>query len=264
MIRTYRAELTKLVRRKVLLLTGLVALLFGVGGSAIVLIATEPATELGARFGGAPSIEDLASAGGGSDIFRTAIPFAGIFVFVTFVGLIAVEFSRGTMRTMLLRQPNRLRLLAGKVAALLTFAAAAIAVTEIVSWLASRALASSADVDAGAWASLDGLGAATADFGAVLLWITGYALLATALAVMVRSVPIALAVGIAWFGPFEHLVQDAWTGANRVFPGLLLEAFAAGGTNEVTAARAFITVATYAAVAAAVGAFTFSRRDVTA
>jgi hypothetical protein len=27
----------------------------------------------------------------------------------------------------------------------------------------------------------------------------------------------------AWAGPFEHLLQDAWSPADRVFPGLLLE-----------------------------------------
>jgi ABC-2 type transport system permease protein len=32
-------------------------------------------------------------------------------------------------------------------------------------------------------------------------WITGYALLGTTVAVLLRSVPVALAVGIAWAGP---------------------------------------------------------------
>ncbi|MDQ3574092.1 MAG: hypothetical protein M3404_04110 [Actinomycetota bacterium] len=43
-----------------------------------------------------------------------------------------------------------------------------------------------------------------------MFWVTGYAALATAVGVLVRSVPVALAVGIAWAGPFEHLVQEAW------------------------------------------------------
>jgi ABC-2 type transport system permease protein len=71
-----------------------------------------------------------------------------------------------------------------------------------------------------------GLSSAISDYGVVLVWILGYALLATALAVVVRSVPIALAIGIAWSGPIEHLIQNAWSGAGRWFPGLLLEAFA--------------------------------------
>ena len=62
----------------------------------------------------------------------------------------------------------------------------------------------------------------------------GYALLGMAVAVLVRSVPVALAIGIAWAGPFEHLLQDAWDPAQRFFPGLLLEAFVAGGTSDVS------------------------------
>jgi hypothetical protein len=80
----------------------------------------------------------------------------------------------------------------------------------------------------------------------------------------VRSVPVALAIGIAWAGPFEQLLQDAWDPAGRFFPGLLLEAFVAGGTSEVSAARAFLTVAVYVTVAATVAGAVFARRDVTA
>jgi ABC-2 type transport system permease protein len=77
-------------------------------------------------------------------------------------------------------------------------------------------------------------------------------------------VPVALAIGIAWAGPFEHRLQDAWGPAQRFFHGLLLEAFVAGGTLEVSAARAFVTVAAYVVVACAVVATVVSRRDVTA
>jgi ABC-type transport system involved in multi-copper enzyme maturation permease subunit len=239
-------------------------LLFGVGGSAIALGSVEPAAELGMRAGRGLSIEQLADAGGGTEIFRTVVSFTGFLVLVVFVGAIATEFSRGTMRTMLLRQPHRLRLLAGKLAALLTFAAVVLMATELVSWGASLALAPGEGVDTSAWMTLDALGAATTDFGAVLLWVFGYALLGTAIAVVLRSVPVALAVAIAWFGPFEHILQDGWTTANRAFPGLLLEVFAAGGTTEVSATRALLTVAVYVAVAAVVASWVFARRDVTA
>src|ERR671923_2416953 len=113
-------------------------------------------------------------------------------------------------------------------------------------------LAPTQDVATGRWISADALGHAVADYGSVLFWVGGYALLGTMLAVLVRSVPVALAIGIAWAGPFEHLLQDAWDPAQRFFPGLLLEAFVAGGTTQVSVTRAFVTVAAYVAVAAAV------------
>lgn len=109
--------------------------------------------------------------------------------------------------------------------------------------------------------ALAGLGAGIADYGAVLFWVTGYAVLGMTVAVLIRSVPVALAAGIAWAGPFEHLLQDAWEPASRFFPGLLPEAFVAGGTPQVNATRAFPTIAIYAAAAAALAGTSFARRD---
>ena len=237
--------------------------MFAVGSTVIVLSAVKPAAETIPALRATATIEALGAAGGGSEVFRLAIAFAGTFFFVVFTGVMAAEFSRGTIRTMLLHQPRRTALLTGKVGAMLTFAAGALALTEIVTWIAARLLAPGAGVATGAWTSADAVGSAATDFGAVLLWITGYALLATALAVVVRSVPVALAIGIAWAGPIEHLVQNAWAGAGRWFPGLLLEAFAGGGTSEVGAGRAIATVAVYAVVAAGVALTVFGRRDVT-
>lgn len=259
MIRAFRAELVKMRRLRVLVVTAFAVVLFAVGGAAVVLAAAEPAAN--ATPGRGLTLEALADAGGGTAVFRTAASFAGVLVFAVFVGAVAVEFGRGTFRTMLLRQPRRLRLLAGKTAGLLAFAAAALLVTEILTWAAARLLAPSQDVETGSWVSLAALGQGVADYGSVLFWVTGYAVLGTTVALLARSVAVALAVGIAWAGPFEHLVQDAWDPAGRLFPGLLLEAFAAGGTPDVSSWRAFVTIAVYTAVGALVGGATFARRD---
>ncbi|HEX6595377.1 MAG TPA: hypothetical protein VF045_00475 [Acidimicrobiales bacterium] len=258
---TFRAELVKLLRRRVLVITAAVSAAFSLVAAAVVLAAAGGTPD--PRRPG-PTVQSLSDAGGGTEVFTTAASFAGTFLFVVFVGAIAAEFSRGTVRTMLLRQPHRLRLLAGKVGALLAFAAGALALTEVLTWVAARVLAPGQDVATAGWTSFAALAQAAGDFGNVLLWVTGYAVLATALAVVVRSVPVALAIGIAWAGPLEHLVQEAWAPASRVFPGLLLEAFVAGGTPEVSAGRALATVALYGAVAVTLAGALFSRRDVTA
>jgi ABC-2 type transport system permease protein len=262
MIAAFRAELVKVLRRRVLLITAVTTLVFAVGSAAVVLAAAEPA---GARVSGrSVTVASLSEAGGGTEVFTTAVSFAGTFLFVVFVGVVAIEFSRGTFRTMLIYQPRRIRLLAGKILALLAFAAAVLAVAEVLTWTAARLLAPGQDVATGKWVSADALGQGVADFGSVLFWISGYAVLGTALAVLVRSVPVALAIGIAWAGPFEHLLQDAWDPSGRFFPGLLLEAFVAGGTPEVSATRAFATVGVYVTIAAVIAGTTFARRDVTA
>jgi ABC-2 type transport system permease protein len=262
MIAALRAELVKLFRRRVLIVTAAATVLFAVGSAAIVLASAE-------RSGGRPSgrgvtVASLSEAGGGTEIFTTAASFAGIFMFVVFVGAVAVEFARGTFRTMVLHQPRRLRLLAGKMAALLAFAAGVLAAAEFLTWAAAKLIAPFQDIATGKWLSTAALGQGLADYGSVLFWASGYALLGMTLAVVVRSVPVALAIGIAWAGPFEHLLQDAWNPAARFFPGLLLEAFVAGGTAQVSTARASLTVAVYVVIASAIAATMFDRRDITA
>jgi NADH:ubiquinone oxidoreductase subunit 6 (subunit J) len=261
MIAALRAELVKLRRRRVLIVTVVTTVIFTVGSAAIVLAS---AGRSGNPRDRGVTYESLSEAGGGTEVFTTAVSFAGTFLFVVFVGAVAVEFSRGTFRTMLLHQPRRLRLLAGKMAGLLLFAAVVLAAAEALTWVAAKLLAPSQDVASGDWISAAALGDAFADYGSVLFWVTGYALLGMTLAVLVRSVPVALAIGIAWAGPLEHLLQDAWDPAQRVFPGLLLEAFVAGGTSEVSASRALLTVTAYLLIAAAIAATTFARRDITA
>ncbi|MDT4910966.1 MAG: type transport system permease protein [Pseudonocardiales bacterium] len=261
MIRTFRAELDRLTGRKVVLAAAVIVLVFGIGGASVVLASAKPARD--ASGGLTPTIERLSGSGGGTEVFRFAAAFAGTLVFVVFVGLFAMEFSRGTYRTMLLRQPLRVRLLAGKIAALLCVAAVVLAATEVVMWLSARVQASGAGVATTDWVSLAGLGSAVSDYGMVMLWVTGYAVLGMTVAVLLRSVPLALAAGIAWAGPIEHLIGDAWPTASKVFPGLLLEIVGEGGTPAVSAARAALTVAAYLAVAAAITGTVFVRRDVT-
>jgi ABC-2 type transport system permease protein len=262
MIATIRAELVKLLRRRVLVTTAVTTAVFSVASAAIVLISADAGVRRVSGRG--VTVESLSNAGGGTNVFTTAVSFAGVFVFVVFIGLFAMEFSRGTFRTMLMYQPRRIRLLAGKLTALLAFSAAVLAAAELITWVAARIVAPTQDVATGSWVSADALGQAISDYGSVLFWVSGYALLGTAIAVVVRSVPLSLAIGIAWAGPLEHIVQDAWGAATRFFPGLLLEAFVAGGTSDVSAERALVTVAVYLAIAAAIAGTTFARRDVTA
>jgi hypothetical protein len=79
-------------------------------------------------------------------------------------------------------------------------------------------------------------------------------------AVLLRSVPLALAVGIVWAGPAEHLIGGFWTSAEKVFPGLLFEIVGRGGTATVSATRAMVTAAGYIAVAAVPSCLAFAPR----
>ena len=262
MIRAFKAELLKLRRRRVSIAVGVSALAFAAIASTAVFLsaadAGEPAPQRGA------TVESLGQAGGATEAFSIGMSFAGILVLVLFIANVAGEFSQGTLRTMLMRQPRRVGLLAGKMTALLAFAAVVLALAEILTVAASAAIAPTQDVSTASWFGADGLGAAAGDYATALFGVAAWASLGMALAIFVRSIPAALGIGIVWSGPFEHLLEDAWTAASQWFPGLLLEALAAGGTAQVSSTRALALVALYVAGAAIAAAIVFVRRDITA
>jgi ABC-2 type transport system permease protein len=260
MIRSFKAELLKLRRRRVAFVATIGALAFAVIASTAVFLS---ATETGGPADRGTTIGSLSEAGGATEAFAVGASFIGLPVLVLFIANVAGEFSQGTFRALLLRQPRRLALLAGKMAALLAFVAGVLALAELFTVGASAAIAPSQDVVTNSWLGLDGLGEAARDYGTALLGVISWALLGMAIAVFVRSIPVALGIGIVWAGPFEHIIQDSWTSADRWFPGLLLESLAAGGTDEVAFGRALALVAVYVAVAVSAAAVVFARRDVT-
>lgn len=68
------------------------------------------------------TVASLGQAGGATEAFSIGVSGAGILVLVLFIANVAGEFSQGTFRTLLMRQPRRVGLLAGKMAALLVLA----------------------------------------------------------------------------------------------------------------------------------------------
>ena len=262
MTNMFKAELLKLRRPRVAAVVLLAALAFAALSSVVVFLTAAGAGERST--GRAPSIAELSQSGGATEAFSLGASFLGILVFVLFIANVAGEFSQGTLRTLLMRNPRRVALLAGKMGALLVFAAGVLLVALLLTVAASSVLAPSQDVATGSWFGADGLGAAAGDFGRALLGVAAWGTLGMALAMFVRSIPVALGIGIVWSGPLEHLTQDAWAAAGQWFPGLLLETVAAGGSDDVSLGHALVLVGVYVALAAGAAALVFARRDVTA
>ncbi|MGH9272417.1 MAG: ABC transporter permease [Ilumatobacteraceae bacterium] len=266
MIRSIHAELLKLTRPRVVAVWLLVTTVFVAGLTAVgILTAAEspsggPSSE---PFGGL-SVPGLADAGGGTAVFVQTAGFGTVFLLAVFVATIAGELTRGTFRTMLLQQPARGRVLAGKVAALVGFTAALTLHAEAVAWVTARLLAPVKGIDAAAWSTIDGLAAAGSDYGRMVVFVIGWAILGTLIGVLARSVPIGVGIGLVWFGPVENVIADGWTPAQEYFPGLVLRAIVSPDTAVISTSRALATMTAYAAVALGVTAIALRRRDVTA
>ncbi|MDQ1568027.1 MAG: type transport system permease protein [Actinomycetota bacterium] len=262
MTRIIKAELIRLVHRRTLLITAAASLLFSLVAALSVFSSAETSGVASRR--GGTTLAALAGQGGGTEAFAVGASFVGFFVFVTFIALLAGEFSGGTFRALLLREPRRLRVIVGKLAGILLVAAAAVAFAEACTFVLSLILAPTKDIATTDWFSLRSLGEAGRDYATVFAGVAGWAIFGTTLAVIFRSTPIALGVGFAWAGPFENITVDSWHAGYRFFPGQVLGSLIRGGTVELGLGRALLTAAVYAGVAATVTLALVSRRDVTA
>lgn len=264
MRRAFRAELLKVRRRSVFAWAGVAAFLFATITTLVTFLSaqSEPAG-LGTR-GFSETLETLAEPGGATEGFSEGAGFLGLIMLAVFISNVGFEYARGTFGASLMRQPGRLRLLGGKMAALLVLLAGTLAVAEAVGWILALLIAPTRGISTSAWFSASALAEAAGAYGTALFVAGAWATFGMTAAIFTRSVPVALGIGLAWAGPFEHLTQQAWSGASRWFPGLLLEGFAAGGNAEVSSGRALAMVLLYASILATAAAITFSRRDVAA
>jgi len=262
MTRIIKAELLRLVHRRTLLIMAAASLLFSLVAVLSVFSSIE-SSGVASRRGGT-TLAALAGHGGGTEAFAVGASFVGFFVFVTFIALLAGEFSGGTFRALLLREPHRLRVIIGKLAGILLVAAAAVALAEAFTFVLSLIMAPTKDIATTDWFSLRSLGDAGRDYVTVFAGVAGWAIFGTTLAVIFRSAPLALGVGFAWAGPFENITVDSWHAGYRFFPGQVLGSLIRGGTAELGLGRALLTASLYAAVAATVTLALVSRRDVTA
>jgi ABC-type transport system involved in multi-copper enzyme maturation permease subunit len=263
MTRIIRAELLRLARRRTIVVAAAGALLFSVVAT-LTVFSTARATGGAASRRNGTTIANLADHGGGTEAFAIGASFVGFLVFVTFIALIASEFSGGTFRAVLLRNPHRLRVIVGKLVGILIVTAAVVALAEVFTLAVSLLVAPGQDVSTANWFSVESVGAGLRDYVTVLAGVTGWAIFGTTLAVIFRSAPLALGVGFAWAGPFENIIVDSWETGFRVFPGQVLGSLIQGGTTELGIGRAALTATVYVGIAAATALLLVTRRDVTA
>ena len=261
-VRAFRSELVKLGQRSTLYTAGAVLPLLALLATTLIFVnaSTTVVTGNNARF--APTLGQLGQAGGLTTGFTGANGFLGILVFVLFLTSFSSEYVQGTMRTLLVREPRRGRLLLGKLGALLLLVAGSLLAAEVLSGLLSLLLASARDIPTSQWFTADGLSRALSDYTNALIAAAFFGAVGAAVGVLVRSTSVGLAIGLAWLLPLEHIIENAWADAARWFPGLLFDAVSAGGTQVTSYDRGLLMGGVVAAVALAAGAASFVRRDV--
>lgn len=274
-MRAFRSEWIKLSRRNTLLgfggamvgLTLLFTLLafLSVGGANVDLDGGQAEAFVTA---------DVLSLPDGSVFAMTNLAsMLGVVALALFASSMAGEFNKGTIRMLFVTEPNRLKVLAGKLAALASFVVLGLAATMTASVGIGVLLAPSAGVDTSAWWTSEGLAA----IGTTYLNITGAVLIpgliGAAIAVITRSAAIAISVGAAYFILGEALITGFWDTFGSWGPSAASNALAVGGTAGagmmggaapvIAYATAAILALGYGLVSVAVSSAVLARRDVT-
>jgi ABC-2 type transport system ATP-binding protein len=232
-----RSELIRLWRPS--FLYGGIGVMAGFAALVSVFIYTAAPTAAGAApprpgVGGSfATVAQIAQPGGFLTALATVSTLAGTILLALWTICAASVYSTGVIRILVQAQPKRIKLLAGKMVALLVFTLLATVVTTLIVVLAAHPLARLEGIETRAWKTdfFPHLLSAYANFAiAAVVW----GLIGLALAVLTRSSALAIGVGVGYLLVVENLIGIIAPGATPFLPGGALNALVSGGTSKLT------------------------------
>lgn len=199
--------------------------------------------------------------------FNSANGLLGLIALSVFAAQTAQEYTYGTLRNLLVRQPRRIRLLIGKYLSMASFALLSVLISAATATGLALALSGRAKVSTDAWFTSDGKIAMAHAIGNVLISTIGYGTIGMILGLIFRSPISSISIGTAYMLVVESIVTIAWKPTSNWMPGTLLSVVATGGSpigaeNVPTYSQALLRVALYLIGASAITATLFKRRDV--
>jgi len=264
MNRVFAAEWIKLARPSTLLgWFGPVALFAVMGTIFNFMDAETDAGQFRGPFGIAPGPEQLAAPDGWIIGIHAASSFVGLIALAIFATNIAREYEKGTVRILLVAEPNRFRLIIGKLLALASFILVITAGATVVTMVTSLALAPAENISIDSWLTWEGLRDLLYNFGNMSLATIIWGLIGGVLAIVSRSAAISISAGVGFLLIFEILIAQFVESVGTKLPATVLGALAYGGTFTIEYATALWLSLAYGVASIAVTLFIFVRRDVT-
>ena len=132
---------------------------------------------------------------------------------------LAAEWTQGTLRNLLVREPHRLRWLAGKMLAVVLFVLLSMLLTLVISSAFILVLAQGQGIQTAAWTSVEGQRTFLAFFGNEVLCLIGVSALGMLIAVLTRSVAAAVGIGLAYILVLEGIIAMVAPEVSQWFPG---------------------------------------------
>ena len=253
----FASEWTKLRRPTLFLSTFL-----GLAAAAslfVVLLFSQASAD-----GGIVTLHELAKPNGLVIGVARASILLGVVAFGIAASQVASEYSLGTLRQLLVRQPRRAVLLAGKMLGTITFLVLALCFAAVIALIVAVVAAQARHVPTSAWFTGTGLGDLLRELGDLTLSVIGYSVLGMALGQFVRSAVFAVIVGFAWLVAVENIIVRIVPSTQQWLPGASITAVASGGVEGVSYGHGLILGTVYVVVAIAAAMTVFLRSDVTA
>ena len=186
----------------------------------------------------------------------------GIIALCVFAAQTAQEYTYGTLRNLLVRQPGRLRILLGKLIAMKIFALILVFISALVSIAISLLLAERAKVTTDLWFTAEGYQAIGQNLLNVSISVIYFGIVGMVLGLLLRSPISAISIGVLWLLIIENLIGAVKPETLDWMPGNQLATIAQGGTPELSYSHALTLGSAYVFLGAIVAAILFSRRDV--
>jgi len=199
--------------------------------------------------------------------FRSSNGLLGLVALSVCAAQTAQEYTYGTLRNLLVRQPRRIRLLIGKYFSMVVFALLSVLISAITAIGLALALSGNAKVATENWFTNDGYTALSHSFGNVLISTIGYGTIGMILGLIFRSPISSISIGTVYLLVVESIISIAWKPASNWMPGNLLSVVASGGSpigieDAPTYSQALLRIALYLLGAGLITATLFKRRDV--
>ena len=269
MIHVFLAEVRKLKRITLSLPTLLAAAgLTALTTSLLYLLIDSPRGN--GREGARITPEILSKANGVVHGFQETATLLGVIALCIFAAQTAQEYTYGTLRNILVRQPSRMKVLGGKYLAMVLFATIIVIVAAAVSISISFGLAGGANVSTTLWTTSAGYHAMTEAFVNVFISTICFGTLGMILGLLLRSPISSIAIGVIWILIVENLLSAVVNQIGKWLPGQLLTAVSMGGTPkdpitgaaEISYQRGIVGGVSYIIAGAIVVSILFKQRDV--
>jgi hypothetical protein len=261
MIKIFFAEWRKLRRPTLLIGTFAAALFFNALISSFIYLMIDSPQGNSDR-GQSVGREVLGLANGSVTGFASIGGLLGIIALCVFAAQSAQEYTYGTLRNLLVRQPRRLVLLAGKYGAMKAFALLLTVVNAVVSIAISVYLSDRANVSTDLWFTSEGWSAIAHTLVNVYISIVFFAIIGISLGILLRSPISAISIALVWILILENLIGAVKPVTLDWMPGNQLSVIAQGGTPDLSYSHAMILGSSYVLLALVLSSFLFKKRDV--